>query len=107
MGSSHFWDSKIDCGLRNLVPVLIVEKIISKIVAKQDFTAYILVPMFPEGIPDTVGVQVLIRYYYLQLLFAIIPKIPFYSVVSHLFFFFLGDVEVAILDRLHDAQAYF
>uniref|UniRef100_A0A7S4UW95 phospholipase D n=1 Tax=Paramoeba aestuarina TaxID=180227 RepID=A0A7S4UW95_9EUKA len=65
MGSSHFWDSKIDPGLRNLVPILIVEKIISKIVAKQDFTAYIIVPMFPEGLPDSVGVQAMLRWQFL------------------------------------------
>ena len=48
MGSSHFWASKQDPGLRNLVPIAIVDKIISKIASGQDFCCYAIIPLFPE-----------------------------------------------------------
>ena len=62
MGSSHYWDATLDPGLRNLIPIAIVEKIISKIAAKEDFVAYVIIPMFPEGAPDSIQVQALLRW---------------------------------------------
>ena len=69
MGSSHFWKNVAQAqpGLRNLIPIALTEKIISKIYAGEDFVVYVIVPMFPEGDPETMGMQV-----YLFLLFIFI-----------------------------------
>ena len=51
MGSSNDWlgDNSVDC--YNLVPMEITQKIVSKIKAGERFTAYIVLPIFPEGDP--------------------------------------------------------
>ena len=51
MGSANDWlgDNSVDC--YNLVPMEITQKIVSKIKAGERFTAYILLPIFPEGDP--------------------------------------------------------
>jgi phospholipase D1/2 len=65
MGSSHFWhDVLVDPGLRNLIPYAITEKIVSKIQAKEPFVAYLIIPMFPEGEPASMGVQAMLRWQY-------------------------------------------
>ena len=50
-GSSNDWleDNTVIC--HNLTPMEITQKIASKIRARQPFTAYISLPMFPEGDP--------------------------------------------------------
>ncbi|KAK4770657.1 hypothetical protein SAY87_031189 [Trapa incisa] len=57
LGSSYNWDSYKDLGANNLIPMEIALKIASKIKAKQRFSAYIVIPMWPEGVPTTSSVQ--------------------------------------------------
>eukprot|EP00171_Calliarthron_tuberculosum_P008609 IDg8609t1 len=60
LGSSHVWDqsSKQRGGFSNhLIAIELAEKICSKIRAGQRFVAYLIVPMYPEGPPDSVAVQ--------------------------------------------------
>jgi phospholipase D1/2 len=65
MGSSHYWkDVVINPDLRNLIPLVITEKIISKIEAKEPFIAYIIVPLHPEGDPASMGMQAMLRWQY-------------------------------------------
>ena len=54
LGSSHMWEDHIGAGgSTQLVPIEIALKVASQIRAGQDFAAYILLPMWPEGVlPD-------------------------------------------------------
>lgn len=60
IGSSHVWD--VNNGHRgsfsdNTVPIELAEKICAKIRAGERFCAYIVVPLYPEGPPDSTAVS--------------------------------------------------
>ncbi|KAF7069192.1 hypothetical protein CFC21_074856 [Triticum aestivum] len=57
IGSSFCWHSHKNTGADNLIPVELALKIASKIKAKQRFAVYVVIPMWPEGIPTTAAVQ--------------------------------------------------
>jgi phospholipase D1/2 len=64
LSSSHFWskDTAVHCS--NLVAAEITLKICAKIHAGQRFAAYILVPMWSEGIPESKAVQSILYWQY-------------------------------------------
>ncbi|KAD6453201.1 hypothetical protein E3N88_07906 [Mikania micrantha] len=51
IGSSYNWNSYKDLGANNLIPMEIALKIASKIRANERFAVYIIIPMWPEGVP--------------------------------------------------------
>ncbi|KAI3829212.1 hypothetical protein L1987_03329 [Smallanthus sonchifolius] len=51
IGSSFNWNSHKDLGANNLIPMEIALKIASKIRAHERFAVYIVIPMWPEGVP--------------------------------------------------------
>lgn len=53
IGGCHLWEKDRHCGCRNLIPIEIALKIASKIKAKQRFAVYIVIPMWPEGLPES------------------------------------------------------
>ncbi|XP_010262168.1 PREDICTED: phospholipase D alpha 4 [Nelumbo nucifera] len=57
MGSCHLWDTDRHSGCGNLIPVEIAVKVVNKIKAKERFAVYIVIPMWPEGIPESESVQ--------------------------------------------------
>ncbi|XVE73955.1 hypothetical protein DITRI_Ditri11bG0159800 [Diplodiscus trichospermus] len=57
IGSSYNWNSYRDLGANNLIPMEIALKIASKIKANERFAAYIVVPMYPEGVPTGAATQ--------------------------------------------------
>ncbi|KAJ6714545.1 PHOSPHOLIPASE D [Salix viminalis] len=57
LGSSYNWDSHSDSGANNLIPMEIALKIAEKIRAHERFSAYILIPMWPEGVPTSAPIQ--------------------------------------------------
>ncbi|XP_075656523.1 phospholipase D gamma 1-like [Castanea sativa] len=57
LGSSYNWDSHRDLGANNLIPMEIALKIVNKIKANQRFSAYIIIPMWPEGVPTSIPIQ--------------------------------------------------
>ncbi|URE32011.1 hypothetical protein MUK42_01782, partial [Musa troglodytarum] len=57
LGSSFNWDSNKDLGANNLIPIEIALKIANKIRAKERFSAYIIIPMWPEGNPTGAPTQ--------------------------------------------------
>nr|CAB3500354.1 unnamed protein product [Digitaria exilis] len=57
IGSSFNWDSNKDIGANNLIPIEIALKIANKIKANERFSAYIVVPMWPEGNPTGAATQ--------------------------------------------------
>ncbi|KAA8499824.1 Phospholipase D alpha 1 [Porphyridium purpureum] len=62
IGSSHAWiHHQYDFAL-HIIPLEIVQKIIEKIEANERFTAYILIPMHPEGVPGDAAVQEILKW---------------------------------------------
>ncbi|KAG6497518.1 phospholipase D gamma 1-like [Zingiber officinale] len=57
LGSSFNWDSNNDLGANNLIPIEIALKIANKIKANEQFSAYIVIPMWPEGNPNSAPIQ--------------------------------------------------
>ncbi|KAH7546359.1 hypothetical protein FEM48_Zijuj01G0192300 [Ziziphus jujuba var. spinosa] len=61
LGSSFGWNTQGHnlgkVGAWNLIPKELSLKIVSKIEAGERFTVYVVIPMFPEGIPDALPVQ--------------------------------------------------
>ena len=64
LGSSFCWAAEgikvEDIGALHLVPKELSLKIISKIEAGQRFTVYVVVPMWPEGEPESASVQAIL-----------------------------------------------
>ncbi|KAL9663347.1 hypothetical protein QQ045_018732 [Rhodiola kirilowii] len=57
LGSSFNWNQHKDLGANNLIPMEIALKISQKIRAQERFSAYIVVPMWPEGVPTSAATQ--------------------------------------------------
>ncbi|MED6143158.1 hypothetical protein PIB30_003863 [Stylosanthes scabra] len=57
LGSSYNWRSHRDAGANHLIPMELALKIASKISANERFAAYIVIPMWPEGVPSSSAVQ--------------------------------------------------
>ncbi|PIN16385.1 Phospholipase D1 [Handroanthus impetiginosus] len=57
VGGCHLWEENQHCGCRNLIPVEIALKVASKIGAKERFAVYVVIPMWPEGPPESESVQ--------------------------------------------------
>ncbi|KAI3464763.1 hypothetical protein Pfo_021426 [Paulownia fortunei] len=57
LGSSYAWPSYKNAGADNLIPMELALKIASKIRAKERFTVYVVIPMWPEGAPNSASVQ--------------------------------------------------
>ncbi|KDP38812.1 hypothetical protein JCGZ_04969 [Jatropha curcas] len=57
VGSSYHWPSYKNAGADNLVPMELALKIASKISAHERFSVYVVLPMFPEGVPTSASVQ--------------------------------------------------
>lgn len=57
IGGCHLWEKDKQCGCTNLIPVEIALKIARKIKTKERFAVYILIPMWPEGVPESETVQ--------------------------------------------------
>ncbi|KAJ0006758.1 hypothetical protein Pint_28854 [Pistacia integerrima] len=57
IGGCHLWEKDKHSGCRNLIPIEIALKVVNKIKAKERFAVYILIPMWPEGEPESEPVQ--------------------------------------------------
>ncbi|KAK7351782.1 hypothetical protein VNO77_11476 [Canavalia gladiata] len=57
IGSSFAWPNYKEAGADNLIPIELALKIASKIRLKERFTVYIVIPMWPEGVPSSTSVQ--------------------------------------------------
>ncbi|KAI3802653.1 hypothetical protein L1987_30793 [Smallanthus sonchifolius] len=64
LGSSYAWEfddvKGEDVGALHLIPKELSLKIASKIKAHEKFTVYVVVPMWPEGIPESASVQAIL-----------------------------------------------
>ncbi|XP_061374634.1 phospholipase D alpha 4-like [Gastrolobium bilobum] len=57
IGGCHWWEKDRHCGCTNLIPIEIALKVVNKIKAKKRFAVYIVIPMWPEGVPESESVQ--------------------------------------------------
>ncbi|XP_015961566.1 phospholipase D beta 2 [Arachis duranensis] len=57
IGSSYNWSQHKDLGANNLIPLEIALKIAEKIKAHERFAVYIVIPMWPEGVPTGAATQ--------------------------------------------------
>ncbi|KAJ1290643.1 hypothetical protein BS78_02G260500 [Paspalum vaginatum] len=57
LGSSYAWPSYVNSGADNLIPIELALKIASKIRAGERFAVYVVIPMWPEGVPTAASVQ--------------------------------------------------
>ncbi|OIV98260.1 hypothetical protein TanjilG_14849 [Lupinus angustifolius] len=66
IGSSFSWNSDDlrveEVGALNLIPKELSLKIVTKIEAGERFTVYIVIPMWPEGIPESASVQSILNW---------------------------------------------
>lgn len=62
VGSSASWSEHKESGALQLVPMEIALKIVSKIEARERFAVYIVVPMWPEGVPESSSVQDILKW---------------------------------------------
>ena len=62
LGSAYDWEEGNDTLAHHIVPTEIARKICDKINAGEDFKAYILIPMFPEGIPSSMPIQEILQW---------------------------------------------
>ncbi|KAG0562618.1 hypothetical protein KC19_9G160000 [Ceratodon purpureus] len=62
LGSSFGWKQDQDAGADHLIPAELTRKITSKIADGERFTVYIVMPMWPEGIPDSGSVQAILKW---------------------------------------------
>ncbi|KAH7845880.1 hypothetical protein Vadar_006968 [Vaccinium darrowii] len=66
LGSSYGWKPKDikekveDIGALHLIPKELSLKIVSKIEAGERFTVYVVIPMWPEGVPESDAVQAIL-----------------------------------------------
>ncbi|KAL5796299.1 hypothetical protein ACOSQ2_001119 [Xanthoceras sorbifolium] len=106
IGSSYNWSSYKDLGANNLIPMEIALKIADKIRANERFAAYIVIPMWPEGVPTGAATQRILFWQKqtMQMMYETIYKAlvevgleDAFSPQDYLNFFCLGNREV--MDR--------
>ncbi|KAJ6393767.1 hypothetical protein OIU77_023075 [Salix suchowensis] len=112
LGSSYNWDSHSGSGANNLIPMEIALKIAEKIRAHERFSAYILIPMWPEGAPTSAPIQSILFWQHktMQMMYDTIYKALVevglentYEPQDYLNFFCLGNREA--LDRENGAHS--
>lgn len=57
IGGCRLWEKDRHCGCWNLIPIEIALKVANKIRAKERFAVYIVIPMWPEGVPESEVVE--------------------------------------------------
>lgn len=76
LGSSYAWPSYKAAGADNLIPMELALKIVSKIRAEERFAVYVVIPMWPEGVPTSNSVQEILYWQgqTMQMMYEIITK---------------------------------
>ncbi|KAK4269670.1 hypothetical protein QN277_022798 [Acacia crassicarpa] len=103
IGSSYNWSQHRDLGANNLIPMEIALKIAEKIRANERFAVYIVIPMWPEGVPTGAATQRILFWQCktMQMMYETIYKAlveagleEAFSPEDYLNFFCLGNREV-------------
>ena len=64
LGSAFEWLEDRSTVCHNLIPIEIASRIVEKINAGEVLTAYIVIPMFPEGPPESAATQEILFWQY-------------------------------------------
>ena len=64
LGSAFAWLDDRSTVCHNLIPIEIAYRVVEKINAGETFTAYIVIPMFPEGDPVSAATQEILFWQY-------------------------------------------
>ncbi|XP_020218217.1 phospholipase D beta 1 [Cajanus cajan] len=103
IGSSYNWDTYKDLGANNLIPMEIALKIAEKIKQNERFSVYIVIPMWPEGVPTSTATQRILFWQYktMEMMYETIYKAlqeagldNEYEPQDYLNFFCLGNREI-------------
>lgn len=108
LGSSYGWKGKAadnvtveDIGALHLIPKELSLKIVSKIEAGERFSVYVIIPMWPEGVPESGSVQAILDWQrrtmemmYTDIAEALHAKGLQANLKDYLSFFCLGNREV-------------
>ncbi|KAA8525461.1 hypothetical protein F0562_007316 [Nyssa sinensis] len=105
IGSSYGWKSNDirveDINALHLIPKELSLKIVSKIKAGERFTVYIVIPMWPEGVPEGAPVQAILDWQrrtmemmYTDVALALQAKSLDAKLTDYLTFFCLGNREI-------------
>ncbi|KAK9058942.1 hypothetical protein SSX86_021559 [Deinandra increscens subsp. villosa] len=104
IGSSFHWGSYKDLGANNLIPMEIALKIARKIRSHERFAVYIVIPMWPEGVPTASATQRILFWQNktMQMMYQTIHRALVeaglegaFSLQDYLNFFCLGNREAA------------
>ncbi|KZV45306.1 phospholipase PLDb1 [Dorcoceras hygrometricum] len=114
LGSSFNWSNYKDLGANNLIPMEIALKIAKKIRARERFSVYIVVPMWPEGVPTSTPTQRILYWQYntMQMMYETIYQAlqetgldRDYEPQDYLNFFCLGNRESGESGSISDTKA--
>ncbi|KAH7437060.1 hypothetical protein KP509_05G054500 [Ceratopteris richardii] len=101
IGSSFGWPAYKNAGANNLIPIEIALKIVSKIKANEDFRVYIVIPMWPEGVPTSTAMQEILFFQTMEMMYTHIAnalremgKDKDHQPTDYLNFFCLGNREM-------------
>ncbi|KAJ8459367.1 hypothetical protein OPV22_032293 [Ensete ventricosum] len=108
LGSSYGWPSYKHSGADNLIPMELALKVASKIRANEPFAVYVVIPMWPEGVPTTNAVQEILFWQgqTIQMMYEIVAQaLKFMNLENahpqdYLNFYCLGNREEAPKDNL-------
>ncbi|GBG86053.1 hypothetical protein CBR_g40954 [Chara braunii] len=64
IGGSQYWLENRDVGAVEKIPSQIAHKIVTKIERRENFVVYVLIPMWPAGVPSGRAVQEILRWQY-------------------------------------------
>ena len=64
LGSAYSWHQNDDTNCNHTIPAEIAQKVVEKIRSGERFTAYIVIPMFPEGHPESMPIQEILYWQY-------------------------------------------
>ncbi|XP_043716589.1 phospholipase D beta 1-like [Telopea speciosissima] len=114
LGSSYNWSQHKDLGANNLIPMEIALKIANKIRANERFAVYIVIPMWPEGVPTSATTQRILYWQNktMQMMYETIYKAlreveleKTYTPEDYLNFFCLGNREALDGNCIPDVQS--
>ncbi|KAG6399261.1 hypothetical protein SASPL_140737 [Salvia splendens] len=114
LGSSFNWSNYNNLGANNLIPMEIALKIANKIRAGERFAVYIIVPMWPEGVPTSTPTQRILFWQYntMQMMYETIYKAlqevgmeNEYEPQDYLNFFCLGNRETDVSGGKPDTKS--
>lgn len=76
LGSSYNWPSYKNAGANNIIPMELALKIASKIIKNERFAVYIVIPMWPEGVPTSACVHEILYWQSqtMQMMYKVVAK---------------------------------